>query len=154
MTLIRQVLKQDIPELKMILDTIQLFPSDMLEDMISDYFDNPESQDIWFTAIENGKPISIGYCAPEKLTSGTCNLYAIGVDDGIQGKGIGSKMMSYIENELRQKGHRLLIVETSGADMFRSTREFYEKLSYVKEATIKDFWEEGEDKIIYSKKLS
>lgn len=150
---IRPVTNSDIPDLKKVLDSIELFPSEMLDEMIFDYLNNPETQEIWFTAIENNKPISLGFCAPEKLTEGTYNLYAIGVKSDIQGKGIGSKMMTYIENRLRKNGHRILIIETSGADEFKMTRKFYEKLNYNKEAVIRDFWKEGDDKVIFVKKL-
>ena len=150
---IRLVTKDDIGGLKEVLDSIELFPSEMLDDMISDYFKNPETEEIWFTALEGKKPISIGFCAPEKLTEGTYNLYAIGVRSDIQGKGIGSEMMNYIESHLKKNGHRILIVETSGTDDFRLTRKFYENLNYTKEAVIRDFWKEGDDKVIYRKRL-
>jgi len=151
---IRMVVKEDMIDLKKVLDSIELFPSEMLDDMIADYFNNPESQDVWFTMLENNKPISIGFCAPEKLTDGTYNLYALGVRSDIQNKGIGGKMMTFIENYLKENGHRILIVDTSGTDDFKATRRFYEKLNYTKEAVIRDFWEAGDDKVIYWKKLN
>jgi ribosomal protein S18 acetylase RimI-like enzyme len=151
---IRKVLKKDLDALKAVLDSIELFPSVILEDMIAAYFDDPESTDIWFTALDEETPISIAYCAPEKLTEGTYNLYAIGVRSDYQGKGIGGQMMQYLEDELKKEGHRVLIVETSGTADFELTRRFYEKLDYSKEAVIRDFWSEGDDKIIYWKKLS
>lgn len=151
---IRKIVKDDLVHLKRVLNSIELFPAEMLEEMISDYFDNPDTQDFWFTATENNIPVSIGYCAPEKLTDGTFNLYAIGVRRDIQGKGIGNKMMKYLENQLRIQGRRILIVETSGTDDFELTRKFYENLNYNKEAVIRDFWREGDDKVIYWKKLN
>ncbi len=151
---IRKVIKSDLPSLKEVLDSIELFPSEMLEEMIADYLVNPQSGELWFTAIENEQPISIGYCAPEKLTEGTFNLYAIGVRSDHQGKGIGGQMMTYLENQLIERGQRILIVETSGKDDFQLTRKFYETLNYTKEAVIRDFWEEGDDKVIYWKKLN
>ena len=147
------ITRSDLPDLKEVLETIDLFPSGMLDDMISDYLNNPQSQDIWFTAIDNTKPISIGYCAPEQLTEGTYNLCAIGVRSDIQSRGTGGKMMAFIEDHLATQGQRLLIVETSGSDDFQATRRFYEKLGYTREATIRDFWKEGDDKVIYWKKL-
>lgn len=152
--IIRKVRKNDIQYLKDVLNSIELFPSEMLEDLISDFFNNPETEEIWFTATENQIPISIGYCAPEKLTEGTFNLYAIGVKRDIQGKGIGKTMMKYLEEELKKKGHRILIVETSGTADFKLTRAFYENLDYSKEAVIRDFWKEGDDKVIYRKKIN
>ena len=150
---IRKVELQDFPGLKEVLDSSELFPSKYLDDMISDYFNNRDSEDIWFTYIDNNKPIAFGYCAPEKLTNGTFNLYAIAVRKELQGQGIGQKMMSYIEKLLIDKGKRILIVETSSIDHYTLTRKFYDKLGYRQEAIIKDFWNEGEDKVIFWKKL-
>lgn len=148
------VTQSDIPDLKQVLESIELFPSEMLDAMVSDYLENPDSEEIWFTTVENDKPISIGYCAPEKLTEGTYNLYAIGVRSDIQGNGVGSKMMAFIEGHLRDNGHRILIVDTSGTEEFKLTRRFYEKLNYNREAVIRDFWNEGDDKVVYWKKLN
>ena len=55
---------------------------------------------------------------------------------------------------LQQQGARILIVDTSGADNFQLTRQFYENLNYTKEAVIRDFWEEGDDKVVFWKKLN
>lgn len=151
---IRKVIEKDIYELKKVLDSIDLFPSEMLEDMISDYLTNPETEEIWFTETENDIPISIGFCAPEKLTEGTFNLYAIGVRSDIQSMGTGSRMMVFIENYLKESGHRILIVDTSGTDDFKLTRRFYEKLGYNREAVIRDFWADGDDKVVYWKRLN
>ena len=151
---IRKVKKQDIPELKKVLDSSELFPSYLLDEMISDYLNNEKSTDIWFTTIDQEKPISIGYCAPERLTEGTYNLYAIAVHKSQQGNGIGKKMMEYIENELRKGGNRILIVETSGKPEFELTREFYIKCDYTKQAVIPEFYEKDDDKIVFWKKLT
>ena len=151
---IRKVIKSDISDLKQVLDTIELFPSEMLDEMIADYLNNPVTEEIWFTETHGGKPISIGYCAPEKLTEGTFNLYAIGVRSDIQSKGTGSRMMDFIENHLKKNNHRILIVETSGTEEFQLTRRFYEQLGYEQEAVIRDFWKDGDDKVIYWKKLN
>ena len=151
---IRMVTSADITALKEVLDSIELFPSEMLDDMIADYLHNPETEDIWFTATEGDQPIAIGYCAPEKMTEGTYNLYAIGVRNDIQGGGIGGKMMAFIENFLKERGHRILIVDTSGTDDFELTRTFYKKLGYLQEAVIRDFWSEGDDKVTFWKKLN
>lgn len=151
---IRMVNRDDIEDIKQVLDSIELFPSDMLEDMMADYLENRQSQEVWFTAVQEEKPIAIGYCAPEQLTVGTYNLYAIGVRNDIQGKGTGSKMMQFIEDHLRSIGGRLLIVDTSGTPDFSQTRAFYENLGYRKEAVIRDFWNEGDDKVTYWKKLN
>ena len=150
---IRKVVRNDLEGLRNVLDTIELFPAEMLDDMMLDYFDNSETEEIWFTSIQHKKPVSIGYCAPEQLTDRTYNLYAIGVQSDLQGNGIGKKMMTFIEEYLKSKGNRVLIVETSSMPEFEQTREFYLKIGYTKEAVIRDFWKEGDDKVIFWKKF-
>ena len=150
---VRKVAKEDLEGLKTVIKSSGLFPPEYLEEMSSDYFENPETEDIWLTAVEGEKRLAIAYCAPEKFTEGTYNLYAIGVLQESQGQGIGGKVMAYLENYLRNGQGRLLIVETSGSEQFNLTRKFYANLGYNHEATIREFWQEGEDKVIFWKKL-
>ena len=150
---IRMANSSDVPALKDVLDSIDLFPSEMLEDMMAPSQTDPESQDIWFTAEREGTPIALGYCRPEPLTEGTFNLLAIGVHSQVQSKGTGGRMMAFIEAHLTSLGHRVLIVETSSTDAFEGTRRFYEHLGYTQEAVIRDFWSDGDHKVVYWKKL-
>ena len=151
---IRVINKGDLDELKTVIDTSGLFPPDLLDGMMSDFFINPETQDIWLTKLINEKPVAIAYCAPERLTAGTYNLYLIAVHKDLQGKGIGRELMSYIENLLSSAGNRILLVETSGLPEFELTRTFYDNCRYNREAVIRDFYSEGEDKVIFWKKLT
>lgn len=151
---IRTVTTGDINGLKEVLDSSELFPSEYLEGMMTDYLTNPETEEIWFTALnEQNVTIALGYCVPEKLTHGTYNLLAIAVRKEWQGKGIGHQMMGFMEDCLRRGNKRLLIVETTSDPGYELTRKFYKKLDYIHMATIKDFWNEGEDKIVFWKKL-
>ena len=151
---IRAIKADDIQGLKRVLDSSGLFPSEYLDEMISDYFNNADTQDIWFTYIDEDRPVAIGYCVPEKLTNGTYNLLAIGVSEDSQRKGIANEMINYIERQLKSKDGRILIVETSSDDAQIGARKLYEKIGYTKEAVIRDFWNDGEDKIVFWKKLN
>ncbi|MGB3619564.1 MAG: GNAT family N-acetyltransferase [Catalinimonas sp.] len=131
----------------------ELFPPTLLEEMIHDYLHNPLSQDLWFTCDGDDQPDGIAFCQAEKFTEGTFNLRAIAVRPDARGAGVGSRMVTFIEEELRARGGRLLIVETSGTDDFASTRRFYQKLGYRQAATLADFWADGDDKVIFRKKL-
>ncbi|MDA3904941.1 MAG: GNAT family N-acetyltransferase [Bacteroidales bacterium] len=150
---IRAVTTSDIDGLKKVIDSSGLFPSEYLDVMISDYFNNVDTQDIWFTYSDNNQPVAIGYCVPEKLTDGTYNLLAIGVSQDSQRNGVASEMMKYIEQLLKNKDGRILIVETSSDDAQIGARNFYKKIGYTQAAVIKDFWKDGEDKIVFWKKL-
>ena len=153
MTEIRMIEKGDLEALRSVLNSIELFPAEMLDDMIHDYFNLLESKDLWFTCTQDGTPVSIAYCAPEKLTNGTYNLYALGIKGDYHGQGIGKQMIQYIEEKLISEGQRIIIVETSSTPDYQTSRQFYENLNYTKEATIRDFWADGDDKIVYWKKI-
>ena len=151
--MIRKVVRQDLEGLKAVLDTLSMFPSEMLDEMMADYFTNPTSQELWATKEQDGEILAIAYCAPEKLTEGTFNLYAIGVKSTTQTKGIGSELLSFIETELCKIGGRILIVDTSSLPEFEASRQFYLKQGFVEEARIRDFWTIGDDKVTFWKKL-
>ena len=149
---IRPVTPEDLPALKAVIDSNKLFPSDMLDEMISDYFSNEDSKDYWFT-YDDGLPVAVGYCAPERMTEGTWNLYLIAVHPNRQRSGHGASMLHHIEQKLADRGERILLVETSGLESFEGTREFYCKCGYDREAQIREFYQAGEDKIIFRKSL-
>lgn len=151
-TNIRPVERQDLPELKRITDATELFPSNMMDDMISGYFDGSKPG-IWFTCVLDDKAISLGFCEPERMTEGTWNLLAIGVQPDHQGKGVGAAMMSYLENRLADQGERILLVETMGIPEFEQARAFYRKNGYIEEARIREFYEAGADKVVFWKHL-
>lgn len=151
---IRAINKSDLDDLKIVIQTSGLFPADLLNGMVSDYFANSETEEIWLTRLYNNKPIAIAYCAPERLTEGTYNLYLIAVHKDFQAQGIGGQIMTYLESLLQSKGKRILLVETSGLPEFELTRKFYDKCGYNREALIRDFYRDGEDKVVFWKKLN
>ena len=109
--------------------------------------------DIWFVGDLDGEVIGFGFCEPERMTEGTWNLLAIGVSPEQQGMGHGAKLMAFLEDVLRRRKARILLVETSGTDAFKLTRQFYLKNGYVQEARIRAFYDAGDDKIVFWKQL-
>jgi ribosomal protein S18 acetylase RimI-like enzyme len=152
-TNIRAVTLNDLPSLKVVIKANDLFPSDMLDEMISGYFNHKSGSEYWLT-YEESKPVAIAYCAPEQMTEGTWNLYLIAVHPDYQGQGIGTSLLHYIEQMLISRGERILLIETSSLETFEDTREFYRKCGYNEEARIREFYQAGEDKIVFRKLLT
>ena len=149
---IKNTSQDDIPALKKVLDQIELFPSDMLEDMIAPAL-NGESNALWLTAMTDQTPVGLCYAEPEELTDRAWNVLALGVEPNLQGHGIGKELMAAIEARLVENMQRLLIVDTSSTDAFESARSFYRSIGYSEEARIRDYWAEGDDKITFRKAL-
>lgn len=150
---IRPTTRGDMPGLKAVIDANGLFPADMLDDMAAAYFSSDAANEFWLTADESG-PVAIAYCAPEQMTQGTWNLLLIAVHPARQGRGLGAALMQHVESALAAGGERVLLVETSGLPAFERTRAFYRKLGYTEEARIREFYQAGEDKIIFRKALN
>lgn len=150
----RAITKNDLNDLKEVIDSNELFPSYLLNEMTESFFLSQNTSDIWITKELNQKPIAVAYCAPERMTEGTYNLYLIAVHKNHHGAGHGTEIMKFIENRLKENGVRILLVETSGLPQFERTRKFYDELNYRREAVIREFYQKGEDKIVFWKKLN
>ena len=90
---------------------------------------------------------------PRDLTDGVFDLYWIAVDPDARRRGVGRGLLAASEEAVRKVGGRLLIAETSGTPPYTPTREFYIRMGYKIEATIKDFYAVGDDLAICIKRL-
>ena len=108
---------------------------------------------IWLTA-DDGEPVGVAYCAPEAVARGTWNLLMLWVRDDRRGRGFGKQLVARLEAELHRRCARLLIVETSGLPDFAEARMFYASSGFSHEATIKNFFAEGDDKLTFTKALT
>lgn len=151
---IRHTQQDDIAALQEVLNGTGLFPSEMLPDMVGGFLSDADSADIWLTCEAHGKAVGFCYAVPEALAQGAWNMLAIAVLPTEQGNGFGGVLTKHLEAELKKRVQRILIADTSGADAFAQTREFYRKNGYSEEARIRDFWAAGDDKIVFWKSLS
>ena len=87
------------------------------------------------------------------LADGVYDLYWIAVDPNARRNGVGRALLTASEEAVRKMGGRILIVETSGTVEYESTREFYVRMGYLNEASIKDFYKPGDDLNIFTKRI-
>ena len=98
---------------------------------------------------------TIGFCCfgPIPCTLGAFDLYWIALHDRYRGKGIGKLLLLRIEEMIAEIGGRVIYIETSGLSRYNPTRSFYTGSGYKQVACLKDFYQEGDDKIVYEKRL-
>lgn len=98
----------------------------------------------------------VGYACwgPTPGASGTYDLYWIAVERSRQGQGVGTQLVSAVEQRLQADGARLLVVETSSRDDYTPTRRFYERRQYTRAATIPGYYAPGDDLVIYTKDVT
>jgi ribosomal protein S18 acetylase RimI-like enzyme len=90
---------------------------------------------------------------PHPLTEGTFDLYWICTAREARGRGIGGALLVRVEAEVRARGGRLLVVETSSTPDYSSARCFYERYGYRYESVVRDFYAPDDDLILYAKPL-
>lgn len=149
---IRDLDRADLTSLRVIVSGTGLFPPEMLDPMAEPYL-SQDAPHHWLTACHCSKVLGFAYAEPERMTEGTFNLLAIAVDPDRQGRGIGKALVQGLEKKLGLQGGRILLVETSSLEEFAGTRAFYAGQSFREEAVIRDFYSEGEHKIVFWKRL-
>ena len=147
------------PIKKMLVDTQNFHDSEIeiAMELIDTYINNEEQKDyeIFIDRNDDDERVINGYVCigPRPLTEGTYDLYWIAVNPSVQSKGIGSKLINYVETHLRNKAGRLILIETSGKPSYEKERRFYEKNLYNKFVEIKDFYDIGDSLVVYGKYL-
>ncbi len=129
-----------------------LFEPDQTE-MLAGMLRSPSENDVWFTDEDANGPVGVAYLAPEKMTNGTWNLLFIAVHPNHQRQGRGKTILKHVQDWLRLKGERILLVETAGLDDFDYVRTFYASDGFETEARVRDFYDSGVDKVIFRKSL-
>lgn len=133
-----------------------LFPvgeTEILDKMLEDYFGGKIDEGHVCVIDEEHEPLGVAYYAPARAADRAWDLTMIAVRSDWQGQGRGGALMRYVEDALRASGQRLLLVETSGLPTFERTRAFYAKLGYEEEARIRDFYDAGDDMVVFRKAL-
>lgn len=98
-------------------------------------------------------PIGFACFGKVPCTQGSWDLYWIVVDGQLQGHGYGRSILREVEKRIHAQDGRKIFLETSSREQYLSTRGFYESNGYLMESTLRDYYNRGEDCLIYSKEL-
>lgn len=88
-----------------------------------------------------------------EMTRSCFDLYWLVTHNDYRGKGIGKKLLEETYKEARKMGCTMIIAETSGREHYAPTQAFYRSAGYTLEATIRDYYDKGDDKLIYIKRF-
>lgn len=156
---IRPLVREDRPPLERILRETNVFTEDEVSvamELIDVVLDREEQKDyIIATSLGDGGEVTGYYCiGPTPVTVGTYDLYWIAVKPSQHGKGVARSLLTHAEEYLKVRGGRLLVAETSSKPKYDRTRTFYERTRFVEAARIKDYYNVGDDLVVYAKYLS
>ncbi|MFM7149980.1 MAG: N-acetyltransferase family protein [Gemmataceae bacterium] len=127
---------------------------EVLRDLLDEFHGGLAGEDHFVTVAEiEGSPVGYTYFAPDVMTDGTWYLYWIAVLRGEQGRGIGAGLVRQMEEEVNRREGRLILIETTSLPHSEATRTFYLRMGYALEGVIRDFYSDGDDMVIFRKRL-
>jgi ribosomal protein S18 acetylase RimI-like enzyme len=122
---------------------------------------DPDQQDYQFVVAEwseapGGSPAIVGYACygSAPMADRVYDLYWIGVDPSHQGHHIGRALLRAVEQAVQAAQGRMLVAETGGKPSYAPTRAFYARTGFTEWARVADYYRDGDDKIIYGKRLT
>jgi ribosomal protein S18 acetylase RimI-like enzyme len=115
---------------------------------------DPASDDYRFIVYEEGARV-LGYACfgATPMTEGCFDLYWLVVDPAARRSGVARELLGAVEQALRRHHARLVRVETAGLDSYAPARALYDNSGYERVATIRDFYQRGNDLCMYAKYL-
>ena len=108
----------------------------------------------YFLFAERDRKVAGYSCfGPIPCTAESYDIYWIAVQEELRGSGLGVEILKQAQERIREIGGKRIYVETSSREQYKPTRSFYSRCGYRKEATLKDFYSAGDDKVIYLREL-
>lgn len=144
-------------DVRQILEETAVFREDEILvalEVLDAFYDHP-GQD--YTAVgafsHDGKLLGYACYGPTPCTLGTFDLYWIAVSPRTQRTGVGTLLLQEVERRLARDSARLVLIETSSQPIYEKTRRFYLRHGYPEVARVPDFYSEGDDRVIYAKRI-
>jgi ribosomal protein S18 acetylase RimI-like enzyme len=87
------------------------------------------------------------------MTAAAYDLYWLVVGEASRGRGIGAALVDDLVAVLKERGGRVIRVETSSLEGQGGARRFYEKTGFQLAGSIADFYRDGDDLLVFAKVL-
>jgi GNAT superfamily N-acetyltransferase len=149
--------KRDIQRVMEIVESTKFFYDHEVEiaaELVAERLAHGESTGYYFVFAEVDGVTAAYACFGPITMSQTCfDLYWIATHNDFRGKGIGRQLLEETYKHARNMGCKIIIAETSGLEHYAPTRAFYISNKFELEASLKNFYTEGDDKLFYTKRI-
>jgi ribosomal protein S18 acetylase RimI-like enzyme len=153
-----QVRETDPAAVRRIADSTGFFHTaeiEIAEELVRERLAKGLASGYYFVFAEAGGRL-LGYACfgPIPCTFNRYDVYWIAVQNNLRGLGLGKELMLRVEKQIKELDGERIYVETSGRDQYQPTHIFYKNCGYQQEARIRDFYSQGDDKILFLKILN
>ena len=152
-----KVIESDLAAVRDIADSTGFFRHDEIDvavELAGEALAKGDQSGYYFLFAEKqGETVGFACFGPIPCTIGSFDLYWIAVNQNQQGQGIGHILLKETEAAVEKLKGRKIYIETSSLPKYDPTRHFYLAAHYSEVARFKDFYNAGDDKVVYSKDL-
>jgi GNAT superfamily N-acetyltransferase len=149
--------KSDIKRVREIIESTKFFYDHEVEiavELVEERLNLGESTGYYFVFAElDGVTVAYSCYGPITMSKTSFDLYWIATHNDYRGKGIGRQLLEETFRHARDLGCKIIIAETSGLEHYLPTRAFYTGNKFDLEARLSDFYDEGDDKLFYTKRI-
>lgn len=155
---IRLLKEKDRERLHNILTATHIFTSEevgVAMELIDIVLREPNHKDYTVHCLVDDKDQPLGYICYGRapMTQGTYDLYWIAVDPRFRNRGIGSRLVDFLEETVKGIGGRMIIVETSSTSSYDMTQEFYRHKGFQEVGRVPGYYYPGNDRVTYCRRL-
>ncbi len=156
---IRSFVLKDRGELHSMLIHSQVFTTEEIDvamELVDIVLKDESQKDYKIDCMVDDRDQTVGYICygPIPMTQGTFDLYWIAVDPNFQEQGIGSKLLGFLEEVVREKNGRMILADTSTIPPYEKTKNFYLRNGFQEVARVPDYYHPGNDRITFCKRLN
>jgi ribosomal protein S18 acetylase RimI-like enzyme len=152
-----EVLPSDTSDVRKIIESTGFFHSyeiDVAVELVEERLTKGKSSGYYFIFAEaDGKTVGYTCFGNIPCTLHSFDLYWIAVHNDYRSHGLGKILMDKTEEAIRLMGGKGIYIETSSQEKYIPTQKFYDKCDCELIGRFKDFYNDGDDKLIYKKTL-
>jgi ribosomal protein S18 acetylase RimI-like enzyme len=154
---IRPITAQDRQEILDLLVSTEAFQPHELAvamELVDVALHKPGQEDYYPYVLEDDGTLAAYACfGRNPMTRSTYDLYWLATRRDRMRQGHGQALLRFVEEEIKRRGGRLLVIETSSKESYGGSREFYTRVGCELAGRLPDFYDVGDDRVIYIKRL-
>ena len=158
MTIRTRVISTDPAAVEQIIISSGFFRPDEVPvavELVQEGFDKGTDSGYEYVFIEvDGRTVAYACFGLIPCTLFSYDLYWIATHEDFRGKGMGKIVLLEVEKAVAKLGGKTIYIETSCLPIYEPTRAFYLKNEYLEKARFEDFYNDGDDKVVYVKRVT
>ncbi len=103
--------------------------------------------------VDGEKNVGFATYGPNPYTTHSWDIYWIAIHEKMRNRHLGAFLLKAVEESIIENRGKIIWIETAGRPLYEPTRQFYVKNGYELSATLKDYYGNSDDKLVFRKEV-